>query len=36
MEAITRLPRLDLAQPQLERVPSLVFRGVRELRVDVV
>jgi cytochrome P450 len=35
MEAITRLPRLDLAQPQLERVPSLVFRGVRELRVDV-
>lgn len=35
MEAIRRLPRLELAQETLERVPSLVFRGVRELRLDV-
>ncbi|MEX2280298.1 MAG: cytochrome P450 [Acidimicrobiia bacterium] len=35
MEAIRRLPRLELAQETLERVPSLVFRGVRELRLVV-
>lgn len=35
MEAIRRLPRLELAQDSLERVPSLVFRGVKELPLDV-
>lgn len=35
MEAISRLDQLELAQEHLERVPSLVFRGVRELRLAV-
>ncbi len=37
MEAITRLPRLELAgDATFDRVPSLVFRGVKELAVRVV
>jgi cytochrome P450 len=35
MEAIRSLPRLELVSEHLERVPSLVFRGVKKLRVDV-
>ena len=35
MAAISRLDRLELRQEHLERVPSLVFRGVRELRLGV-
>jgi hypothetical protein len=35
MEAIRSLTRLELASEQLERVPSLVFRGVKKLRLDV-
>lgn len=35
MEAISRLDQFELAQEHLERVPSLVFRGVRELRLAV-
>jgi cytochrome P450 len=37
MEAITRLPRLEFDEKTvLERVPSLVFRGVKELALQVV
>jgi cytochrome P450 len=36
MEAIRRLPRLDVVDQDFERVPSLVFRGVKELRLAVV
>lgn len=37
MEAITRLPRLELVgDARFERVPSLVFRGVKELAVQVL
>lgn len=35
MEAITRLPRVELASEDLARVPSLVFRGVKELPLVV-
>jgi cytochrome P450 len=35
MAAITRLPALQLTTDYLERVPSLVFRGVKELPLDV-
>jgi cytochrome P450 len=35
MAAVAKLPRLELAQEELDRVPSLVFRGVKESRLDV-
>ncbi|MDX1448061.1 MAG: cytochrome P450 [Acidimicrobiia bacterium] len=35
MEAIRRLPKLELVDDTFERVPSLVFRGVKQLRLDV-
>lgn len=35
MEAIRRLPKIELPPQPLERVPSLVFRGVKELHLDV-
>lgn len=35
MEAIRRLPRIELVTEEFERVPSLVFRGVKELRLAV-
>lgn len=35
MEAIRSLPKLELMDDTLERVPSLVFRGVKQLRLDV-
>ena len=35
MAAIRDLPKIDLVTDPLERVPSLVFRGVKELRLDV-
>ncbi|HSJ26933.1 MAG TPA: cytochrome P450 [Acidimicrobiia bacterium] len=35
MEAVRRLPRLVLVDEDFERVPSLVFRGVKELRLAV-
>ena len=35
MAAIRDLPKLELASDPLQRVPSLVFRGVKELRLHV-
>ncbi|MEX1005809.1 MAG: cytochrome P450 [Acidimicrobiia bacterium] len=35
MAAIRNLPKIELVADPLERVPSLVFRGVKELRLDV-
>ncbi|MFP5331370.1 MAG: cytochrome P450, partial [Acidimicrobiia bacterium] len=35
MEAIRGLPKLELVDDTFERVPSLVFRGVKQLRLDV-